>query len=107
MSGPVLDLVLDLAYRGWVGGLGLPNISQVRDVCKILDMRQEDFVVRSEDKYRLIENQGIKSNPLEKDALNPVKYRDLDETDSANHCSDVRENRSKTQVRLENNSLNG
>ena len=52
VPGAVLDLVLDLVYRGWVGGLGLSNISQVRDVCKILDMRQEDFVVRSEDKYR-------------------------------------------------------
>ena len=50
VPGSVLDLVLELAYTGWVGGLGLNNISQVRDVCRILDMCQSDFVVRSEDK---------------------------------------------------------
>ncbi|XP_023334184.1 zinc finger and BTB domain-containing protein 24 [Eurytemora carolleeae] len=86
VPGAVLDLVLDLVYRGWVGGLGLSNISQVRDVCKILDMRQEDFVVRSEDKYR-----------LGKDILHPVVSRDSDEPDSINLSSDTRENRSKTQ----------
>jgi hypothetical protein len=30
VSGPVLDLTLQLAYSGWLGGLGLNHISQVR-----------------------------------------------------------------------------
>jgi len=46
----MIDLMLELAYVGWVGGLGLNNISQVREVCKILDITQSDFIVRSEDK---------------------------------------------------------
>jgi len=50
VPGGVIDLLLELAYSGWVGGLGLNNISQVRDVCQILDMTQSDFVVRSEEK---------------------------------------------------------
>jgi len=46
----MIDLMLELAYVGSVGGLALNNISQVRDVCRILDITQSDFVVRSEDK---------------------------------------------------------
>jgi len=62
VPGSVIDLIIDLAYSGWVGGLGLNNISQVRDVCTILDMRQSDFVVRSEDKSNHPAKSEDKSN---------------------------------------------
>lgn len=29
VPGSVVDLIIDLAYSGWVGGLALNNISQV------------------------------------------------------------------------------
>eukprot|EP00088_Acartia_fossae_P017462 TRINITY_DN1990_c0_g1_i4.p1 TRINITY_DN1990_c0_g1~~TRINITY_DN1990_c0_g1_i4.p1 ORF type:complete len:717 (+),score=74.48 TRINITY_DN1990_c0_g1_i4:58-2208(+) len=50
IPGQMIDVMLELAYFGWVGGLALNNISQIRDVCKILDITQGDFVVRSEEK---------------------------------------------------------
>jgi len=63
----MIDLMLELAYVGWVGGLGLNNISQVREVCKILDITQSDFIVRSEDKS--VSRSAIESSVSRKETI--------------------------------------
>ena len=45
-----LDLILELAYKGWIGGLSPQNIGQIREACTLLSIRQEEFVVRAEEK---------------------------------------------------------
>ena len=45
-----LDMILELAYKGWIGGLSPQNIGQVREACTLLSIRQEEFVVRAEER---------------------------------------------------------
>jgi len=111
VPGGVVDLMIELAYSGWVGGLGLSNISQVRDVCNILDITQSDFVVRSEDKARNndilhsarsaeVSGKSEETNVPEKEAQQhqqqpPPPQQQRDETDSSFHTPDF--NRQNTQ----------
>jgi len=49
MTSEALDLILTLAYEGYIRGLSPSSIRQVRDVCDLLNIRQELFIVRAEE----------------------------------------------------------
>ena len=56
LAPSALDLILTLAYKGWIGGLSPQNIGQVREACTLLSIRQEEFVVRAEERKEKVEN---------------------------------------------------
>eukprot|EP00092_Neocalanus_flemingeri_P002418 GFUD01002587.1.p1 GENE.GFUD01002587.1~~GFUD01002587.1.p1 ORF type:complete len:528 (+),score=101.25 GFUD01002587.1:150-1586(+) len=64
MSPSALDLILALAYNGWIGGLSPVNIGQVREACTLLNVRQEEFIVRAEERREMVVESQEKNNAL-------------------------------------------
>ena len=50
LSPRVLDCILGLAYQGKVGGLGSGEIGLVREACRLLHIKEEEFVVRVQER---------------------------------------------------------
>ena len=50
LSPRVLDCILGLAYQGKVGGLGSGEIGLVREACRLLHIKEEEFVVRLQER---------------------------------------------------------
>lgn len=55
LSSSALDLILALAYNGWIGGLSPLKIGEVREACTLLNIRQEEFIVRAEERREKVE----------------------------------------------------
>jgi len=66
LTSLALDMILELAYKGWIGGLSPQHIGQVREACTLLSIRQEQFVVRAEErnvKLDVVENKQMEEDP--------------------------------------------
>merc|ERR1719430_528799 len=48
VSPATLDIALNMAYSGMAGGVSRHAVREVRDLCTLLSIRQEDFEVRAE-----------------------------------------------------------
>ena len=75
MSASALDLILALAYNGWIGGLSPVNIGQVREACTLLNIRQEEFIVRAEERREKVEHK-IENDAIDIDEATPTEICD-------------------------------